>query len=242
MKRIWTILSVLALANVLAVGVLVGWLVSSDRLNKDRVEQVRAILARTVAQEQADAKAKADEAAQEQQAADEAARMAVPPIPSAEIVAATQLVRDADLQVDLRRQRELEDMRSSLLRLQAGLEAREAELARRVEEFEESKELYASIEGAEQFKTALTTLEGQRPRDAKAVLQSLLQIGQQEQVTAYLANMDESKRSKIVAEFVKDNAAVAADLLERLRTRGIGPSREVAAGASANAQPDQGPR
>lgn len=220
MKRIWTILSVLAVANVLALGGFVGWLVQSDRLNKERVQRVRTMLAQTISAEKAalDAETVKVEAAKAEAAAAE--KLAQPPVPASQVIAASIQQQDADVQTTLRKQRELEDLRSSLLRLQANLEDREKALAQRETNFEDTKKRYAQIEGAEQFKTALTTLEGQKAKDAKSVLQSLLSIGQTEQVVAYLARMDEGKRSKVMAEFVKDSPSVAADLLERLRTRG----------------------
>jgi hypothetical protein len=76
-------------------------------------------------------------------------------------------------------------------------------------------------DGNKQFLVALATLEGQKPKDAKQVLKALLDVRETDQVVAYLAKMEEGKRSKVIAEFVKDSPAMAADLLERLRTRGV---------------------
>lgn len=238
MKALWNIVSVLAVANLLAFALVGAWLVGTDRLDKQRVERVRTLLGRTISAENAESESMKSESERMKAEGIAAERMAIPPIPAAAIIATARLAQDAELQVDLRRQRELEDLRASLLRLQAGLEARETELMAQMMHFEETKRLYASIEGADQFKTALSTLEGQRAKDAKLVLQALLSIGQHEQVVAYLANMDEGKRSKVVAEFVKDSPSVAADLLERLRTRGTTLGREVASGVSKDAQRD----
>ncbi|MBX3386097.1 MAG: hypothetical protein KF768_05975 [Phycisphaeraceae bacterium] len=237
MKSAWTIVSVVAVANLLALGLLAAWLVTGDRLDRDRVERIRSMLSVTIADERAADETVRQETERARAEAELAEKMARPPIPASFIIESAQLARDSELQVDLRRQRELEDLRISLLRLQAGLEERETELAGRVEAFEEAKRRYASTEGAEQFRAALTTLEGQRPRDAKAVLHALLTIGQQEQVTAYLASMDEGARTKVIAEFVKDSPAVAADLLERLRTRGLGINRSTLSGVSSDGQP-----
>ena len=238
MKRLWTILSVLAVANVLALGGFVGFLVQSDRLNKERVGKIREILSRTVSAEKA---AAADEQAQAEEAARAAAheaKMAEPPVPASQVIAASMQKQDMDVQTTLRKQRELEDLRQSLLRLQTNLEQRESALAKRVMEFEDAKKRYADIEGAAQFKTALATLEGQKAKDAKAMLQSLLDNQQQDQVVAYLARMDEGKRSKVMAEFAKESPTVAAGLLERLRTRGVAMSPDAGSEpspASANA-------
>ncbi len=51
MKRIWTIISILALANVLAIGGFVGWLQTSGRLNKDRMQRLRELFAPTITEE-----------------------------------------------------------------------------------------------------------------------------------------------------------------------------------------------
>lgn len=222
MKRLWMILSVLAIANVLAFAGFVGWLVKGDRLDKARVEKIRTMLATTISAEKASAEeaVKQEEVAKTEAAAAE--RMAQPPVPAAQVIAVSQQAQDLDVQTTLRKQRELEDLRASLLRLQTNLEEREVALTKAREEFEETKKRYAAIEGADQFQAALLTLEGQKAKDAKAVLQALLGSGQTEQVIAYLAKMDEGKRSKVMAEFVKDSPPVAADLLERLRTRGAG--------------------
>ena len=52
MKRIWMIVSTLAIANMLAVIGLLAWLHTSDRLSKDRLQSIRSMLAVTHAQEE----------------------------------------------------------------------------------------------------------------------------------------------------------------------------------------------
>lgn len=234
MKNIWMIVSTLAIANLLAIIALLGWLHSSDRLSRQRIEAIRSMLSVSVAQEAAAEAQKAAEAAAEQQRAEAEARQAVPPVTAADRIAERQLEAEKQLQVVLRQRQELENLREGLMKQLADLERREQALAARAAAFEAEQKRIAETEGAEQFKIALATLENQRPKDAQAVLQAMLNAGDGDQVVSYLNRMDESKRAKVLAEFVKIEPTVAADLLERLRTRGLTPPADSALeGASA---------
>jgi hypothetical protein len=199
MRSIWLILSMLALANILALGGVLSWLGATDRLNSERITKIREMLAKPAAVE-----------------AEELAAQAV-----AHTQAAEKAAEEEKLQRMLRRQREIDDLGSQLLRRQDELDRREKELVDRIATFEAQKSKYLEIEGTAQFQTALTTLEGLKAREAKATLEVLMTDGRNDEVIAYLAKMDERKRSGIMSEFAKEQPAVAADLLERLRTRGV---------------------
>jgi hypothetical protein len=228
MKRAWMVLSMLAVANILAIAGVFAWLQSSDRLSRDRVEAVRKIFNITLAQEQrSKAEDEARTAAEKVKSAQEA-KAGEPPETAADKIAEKQLQAEKELQQVLRKQQELENLRGFLLKQLADLERREKELAAGRAAFDAERKRIAEAEGSAQFKTALTTLEAQRPRDAKAVLKALLDTKQVDQVVSYLTRMDEGKRGKVLAEFVKDEPAVAADLLERMRTRGTPPAPSAA--------------
>jgi hypothetical protein len=198
------------------------------------VEKLRALFAKPVAVEAAEmeamlvAQATADA---ERIAAD---KQAQPPIPAAERLARDRAEAELSTQQMLRRQREIDDLGSQLLRRQDELEQREQALEARIAAFENQKRRYLEIEGATQFKTALATLEGLKAREAKAMLESLMTDGLEDEVIVYLSRMDEKKRAIIVSEFAKERPSVAADLLERLRTRGV--TTADAAGETPRAQ------
>ena len=62
MRTLWTALSVLAVANALALAGFIGWLKATDRLDSARVAQVRTVFTKTLTQEKSEeeeAKAKA---------------------------------------------------------------------------------------------------------------------------------------------------------------------------------------
>lgn len=220
MKSLWTIIAVMALINVLAVGALVGWLHTSGRLNRERVQAVRKVFTTTVSEELH--QLAAAEAAAEQLIKDKAAqaKLAEPPKTAGDQIADQQFRAEQREQLIQRQRQELESLRSALLVQVARLQERENKLAADRAAFADERRRIAETEGARQFREALATLEGQKARDAKMVLDALLQAQQVDQVVAYLARMEEGKRTKVMAEFVKDDPSVAADLLERLRTRG----------------------
>lgn len=236
MKSLLTIISAIAIANLLALAGVVGWLRMSDRLNMDRVHLVRRAFTRTIAEEKrADSEA-AKAAEQARAAAAEAERIAKPPVTAAETIEAQRGDEDQELQVLQRKQREIESLRSALSTQLLSLERRERDLEAAKAAFERSRTETAKMSEDRQFREALSTLEGQKPRDAKQVLRALIDAGSRAQAVAYLSKMDEGKRSKVMAEFVKDDPSLAAGLLESVRTRGT-PALEAARDADAARSP-----
>ena len=165
MKSVWMIISALALANVLAVVGLLGWLSATDRLNKDRVQRVREMLAKPIAVEERERLAA--EAAAKQQADDEARaiRLAAAPVPAAVQIAAEREEAELAHQRMLRRQREIDDLGAQLVRRQDDLDLRERALHQRIAAFEAEKQRYLEIEGAGSS-AALETLEGLKAKEA----------------------------------------------------------------------------
>src|SRR5262245_5159526 len=114
MKKLWNILSVISVANVVALGAFAGWLVKSDRLDMNRVRDARIALAKTITDEHAEelaAKAKADQDAKAAEAAKLAAR---PPLTAAERLAARVEATELDNQRAERLKREVLDMQRQL--------------------------------------------------------------------------------------------------------------------------------
>ncbi len=221
MKRIWTIIVVLGLANVVALGGFVGWLGSSGRLSVDRLREIRAMLTETVADEQKRLDAEAEQAAAEAAAADDGMPDG-PPRSASELVAMRLAATEVDMQRIERLRREVEDLQRKLRRDQAMLDEQSAAFAQEREEFRLMRERLAEIEGAEQFRKSVGVLESLKSADAKEMLDVLLTDGQNEQVVSYLNAMEERTRSRVMTEFVKDGQAdLAADLLESLRQRGL---------------------
>ncbi len=245
MKRLWNILAVLAVANLLGMGGFVLWLQGTGRLSVDRLRAVRAALTPTLTEEAAAAAAAAAAAETADKERKEAARMAAPPESASEAIERQKQHDDATLQTVLRARREIDDLRRQLLDERAKLDGEWAALAADKKAWAAQREDVERLASSKQFKQALTTLEAQKPKDAQQLLklihsgQSLPAAGAQPapaasatgsaQAVAYLAAMQERTRGRVLAEWIKDDPAVAAELLESLRRRGVGEAPRAAA-------------
>lgn len=221
MKSLWTVICVLALANLIAMAGFVGWLGATDRLGWARLRQVREVLAPT----NADLALKAEEEKKQEEKIKveeaEKKRMAGPPESATERIDRNQSEDDAKAQAKLRMQREQEDLGRTLQLERTTLDAQRADLAAERKKFEDARATFEEQTRSEQFKQALATLESQKPKDAFGVLKSMIDGQKREQALAYLAAMGDRARSKVVAEFIKADEKLAANLLEQLRQRGV---------------------
>lgn len=231
MRSLWTILSVVAVANVLGLGAFIGWLHATDRIDLDRVRRIREVLNETVAEERARIEAEAAEAA----AAAEAERQRLadrePPLTVADALDVKLQADETDRLREERRQREAMDLRRTLARERELLDQQRAELQAEKAAFDAMRRRIAELEGSEQFRRTLATYEGLKPDAIRAIFVELLKPASDgrpdedgaTQVVAYLNAMQDRTRAKVIDEFVRTDAALAADLLERLRTYGFKP-------------------
>src|SRR5690242_837110 len=114
MKKAWTALSVLSLANLLAMAVFAGWLVKTDRLDMDRLRRARLVLIKTVTQEKSEEEAATAKAADDEKAAQAAKIAARPPLTAAERLSARVEATELDNQRAERLKREVLDMQRQL--------------------------------------------------------------------------------------------------------------------------------
>lgn len=261
MKSAWTIVSVIALANVLALGAFIGWLHSSGRLNTERARAVREIFTATIAEE--DAKKKEEEAKAEaaKKAAEEAAKLEKPPMTAAEQLAARLDASEVDRQRMERLRREVADLQSSLVREREKLSQEQSAFRAEVAAWHAQREQLEAKTRTEQFRRAVALLGSLKSGEATKLLQEIIRTGKVpgtpapasapapsadtiaantpsaelaqapanpapsaspglEQAVIYLNALDDRPRSKIMTELAKTDPALAADLLERLRTLG----------------------
>jgi len=221
MRTIWTILSIIAVANLLALLAFAGWLGNSGRLNEDRLERVRSMFSETIAEEAARL---------EQEAAEAAAAEAERPelLPDGPIATSAQLAElraqavEMDLQRETRVRREIDDLRRALQLERDVLDEERAAFEADRQEFEQMRAEINAVEGDEQFRKSLSVLSGMKAADAMQTLAEIHRQGETDRVVSYLNAMEERIRTKIMSEFVKDGETqLAADLLERLRVRGL---------------------
>jgi len=240
----------LALANLLAVSGLIGWLFFTDRLDMDRLRSVRTMLAPTITQtkaQQAELEAKVKQA--EIEAAAKARRLGAP-IGVEERIELSSQQREIMAQQEARAREEARQVQLQLDNKRADL----ADLARKLDqarlEFQQQRERAQAETTNEQFKLAISALEAQRPADAAGVILVLVgaQPGQPTLATIppeqlelpvrYILGLQERTRSKLLAELIKTDPRLATQLLEGIRLKGApAPMTPGGPAGDTNAQP-----
>lgn len=222
MKTLLRLVLVLAIANLFAFGGFVGWLVGSDRLDAARLERLRAMLAETVAEENARLAREQEELESAALAAGDERRLLELPISRSEQIVASERFEDRAA----RALRALEDERR---RMEADLAGREREVTGREEALaDRQRDWEASIADAkeretnEQFRKAVRLLEAAPSKQSKAWILELVRTGRASMAVTYLDAMNQAKSAALLKAFKgEDEAAVATDLLEQLRVLGL---------------------
>ena len=221
MRAIWIILSTLALANMLALAVVVGWLASTDRLSRERIDAVREIFVQTAAQEEVN---EADMARQAEEAAvlaEVERKKGLPPLTAEQRLDLVREYADLIQQRTERTRRETQDLINTLMVQQSRLQQERVQLTAEREAFESMRAKITALEGSEQFQKALKIYQTIKPDVASAMLMELVNRNEIDQIVAYFNAMPPRTASRIITELKKNSSALAADLVERLRVHGI---------------------
>ncbi len=237
MKKIWNILSFLAVVHLLALTMFVAWLWQSDRLDGERVQQVRSMFSMTIPEAQVAAGRSQVQADAEVAELRDKARGDDPPFSSAATIElSSQVTRHTDQEI-----RRLEDaklaMQTQAAEIERAAEEREAESKSRVEAWEATIAAEKMRQEDEQFGKAVKLLESQQPKQAKTMIVELVRIGKMDQAVAYINAMDDRKRGKLLGAFKSPvEQRLATELLEQLRTFGQ-PADASDDASNANATP-----
>lgn len=225
MKSLWTILSVIALANIIAIGGFVGWLRATGRLDVERVRELRATFSETIADQKAREKAAADQAEAGRKLAEEEAKKSRPPISAMEQLSLRLETNEVERQRNERARQEIDALREGLLKERAALDGDKAALEKARAEFEEMRLRIAEQEGGEQFRKTINVLQALKPDEVRTTLQQIMDSSKdgkgREIALGYLNALPDRTRTRVVAEFVRQDPKLAADLLEGLRMRGL---------------------
>jgi hypothetical protein len=233
-------------ANFLAVLGLFAWLGMSQRLSLDRVRAVKTALVETIP-------AEADRLAEEEKKkADEAkvleakAKEQKPTMTAQEKLAVRLEATELDMQNFKKLQSDIEAMQTNL-RAQADLLASErTRFEKEKAAFETLRKEVEAKTGDDQFKKTLAVLEGMDTKNAVATVKEILAgiepgaaaglpatgevskesaaVTGEDRALRYLNAMSPTKRTEILNLMAKGEPALAAKLLERLRTFGLLPA------------------
>lgn len=242
MKHAAQVLTVLALAHLLAILGVVGWLLASERLDMERLEKIRDILTEPIPLEKVRLEELASREVEEQKKAEDQPISTGVPISAAAALQVHLQEQDLHRERMARLRREVNDLSGLLALMRQQLETERAAFEAERAAFDRTRAQLQQTEGREQFRRALSMLSGLKPAQSKVLLSQLIQDGTFQgdfagmsggseqadaiglsgidQAVAYLDAMPSRQSSRILDEFIKDDPALANELLERLRTRG----------------------
>lgn len=206
MKRLWTLISIIAVVNLLAVLGFGGWLVSSGRMDKERFRELLA--------------------APEPPPAEGAETPTAEDAASGEITPTSVRIEAGDRQMQ-RQAMSIRRLAEEKLQLDKVLDSRESKLTSEQESFRAERSAWESsmseVKAAktdEQFTKAVKLLESMPAKQAKELVLELVSSGKRDQAVAYIDSMSPFKRSGLLKSFKGDEEMkVATELLEALRQR-----------------------
>jgi len=230
MRKMLIILNIGAIVNLLALGGLVGWLVTSGRLDQDRARAIRKMLSETIAQQQMREE-------KEQAEADASDAQTAPPdmaLSASEIVSMRLDRIDADRERKRLLEQQASDLSSALSQREKTLASEKTAFEKARAEYEKDLDRIRTTDGDRQFRKAVKVIEGLKPKESAKLITSLIETDVDDadgsatqtatgvqRAVSYLNAMQERARLKLMSELTKTKPALAADLLERLRTRGV---------------------
>jgi len=223
MKTFARVIALLAVIHVLALGGLAGWLAATDRLNRDRAEQVVEMLATTIEQAEQQRQAEQRKHAAEQAQRNRQARIAnIGEAGSAAEQLAEQRKQNEVLLRRLERTRsEIQVLRDSLALARRRMEDQRDKLVEQKRTLEKRLETIEKQLNDDGFKRAVALYESIPPDQAKQMFLQLMEQNHTDQVVMYLEAMKPRKAAGVLREFEQGpEIARAVELTERLRARG----------------------
>jgi len=221
LKILWSTIAILSVAHMLALLALIGYLAGTDRLDRDRVDEVHGIFVQTISQVQQEEKAAEEEA---QVIADQEAWLAQ--LDEANMGVEQRLVR-------LQKQEEL--LKQKLARAEKDRKYLENQVMSGLKEVEKSRTALAEeratfeaeikrqqdLMNDEQFQKMIDIMKGMAPEQLKGELDVYIQQGEMDRVVDIINAFDKRTATKLFAQYTTpEDRVLAADLLVRLKERG----------------------
>lgn len=232
MKTLWNAVSILAVAHMLALIGFIGYLAGTDRLNRDRIDEVRALFAPTIAEARlaAEEEEKARLAGELVDGAPGATMRTVsntmeqPSHGAGDRIAKLHTVDEMLRERENRFEKDREHLKRTLEEEMASLEKGWEDLKAARQAFQEELERQRELKEDEQFQKLVDMLSGLQGKDIKAKFDALLEQDDMALVIDLLDRFDKRIAQKVLKEYKSDEEnALAADLLKRLKDRGISP-------------------
>jgi hypothetical protein len=221
MKTLWSIVTVMAVANLLALGGFVGWLGGTGRIDESRLRELRELFAPTVADAAAARAAAELEAGQEADQARRQERLTNPPLTASAILASREIAADAAAQEVLRVRQEVRERQAELqLEAERLSEERAAFIAER-DAWQSRRDAERQRVAGEQFTQLVALFSTLKPREARDLILEMEARGERADVVRLLDALEVRAAAKIVSELrTPEQRRLASELLARLRDLG----------------------
>lgn len=237
MKRLWSVISIMCVANLGALLIFAGWLWQSGRLDGARLRAARDLFAPTIAEEQVSAAAREDALLRAAEAADADRKRTDPPWPASAQIERVSLIQAQTEQAARRLQDRTAQLMQEVNLRSAQLDQRKAELEEREKALDERAARESGEKRDEQFAAAVRLYETLAGPQAKRMLLALIaqQGGDLDLAAQYLMAMSPRAAAKTLKELKteKENE-LATGLLEHIRTLGSRDGRDGVREASGN--------
>jgi flagellar motility protein MotE (MotC chaperone) len=223
-KILWNAFAAFVLFNLLVVAGFVGFKYSQGYIDKDRIQQAGDVFSLTIDEEAAVEAEVQKLAEQTQQELEQQARLES----TGEGSITTRDRLDREKQADEVAHAKLQffndqhkALREEMARFKDDHAQRVAQLDKERKAFEDWVQQRAEQTEDANFQQVVSLYEKQPAKQTKQAFQTLMQSGETDQVVEYLAAMSSRKAGQVLAQFKSPvEVAQAADLLEKLRTRG----------------------
>jgi len=230
MRTLFTVIALLAILHILAGLGFVGWLAGTGRLNRERLNETKALFELTIEQEREKEAEEAELAEETRIEAERQARLSgVGGLASTADRLQEEEKRNEVLLRQLERtRREIEALSDNLTLARQRMERQHADLLTAKQELEERIQQIEARLNDEGFKKAVALYESLPSKQVKQMFVELMQTEQTDDVVAYLEAMQPRKAAGVLKEF-KDVREIdmAVELTQRLRERGSELIRDV---------------
>ncbi len=227
MKTLWIILTGVLLANAIALGVGIGWLNATDRLDRERFQRVVEMFSITVSQERADTEQALALEEKARQQALEAARLESAgdgPVTLIDRLAAQQGGDELAVQRVARMEREAADLKRHLELAKQIMAKQSAKIHADREAYARDVEQQQRARNDENFQRAVQMYERVKPKQAVQMFRRLIDEGKTQHVVNYLAMMQQRKAAAVLKAFkTPKEIEQATELIQLLGSRGVQP-------------------
>lgn len=224
MKTLWQVAALLAVIHILGALGIAGWLLGTNRVNRQRLAQIRDVFAQSIAQEETSKKQSADQAKAAEQ--EDARKRALEgagagPESATQKLAAERQKNEIALRQMERAKSDIEALRRQIQQMQTKIDQDKKTLEDQRLAFNQQVKKERMQSDEKGFKKTVSLYESLPSRQAKDMFTRMIAESKIDQVIGYLESMQPRKAAGVLKEFKSgEEIAQAVQITEKLRAKG----------------------